>query len=180
MEKRVDLLDSIADSSKSVLMVMVGPPGSGKSTLADDIQKETGMPIVSSDAIRKEMLGDESIQRNQEEVFDRVYSRIKKHSIGKHNVLYDATNCNVYYRKKFVDDFRDWFDVIVAICYNGTLDICLDRNSKRERIVPEPVVRKMFKNLIEHGYPSVKEGFDLVITFSEARDIFQLSNGQVS
>jgi len=180
MNEKESLVDILNDGSESVLIVMVGPPGSGKSTLAQELSEQTGLPIVSTDSVRKDIFGDEKVQDDPEKVFERVYGLLDSVAYGHGNVIYDATNCNPYYRKKFVKRFKGKFDSIAALCYDGTLDVCLKRNNERERVVPESVVKKMFKNLTNHGYPAKGEGFDHVLAFSDARDIFHLSNGQVS
>ena len=51
------------------LYMMVGVPGSGKSFIA----KGLNCPIVSSDAIRKELYGSEDDQSHNGEVFNEVH-----------------------------------------------------------------------------------------------------------
>lgn len=56
-----------------VLTMMVGVSYSGKSTIADKIARKTGAVIVSSNAIRGEIYGDESCQANHAKVFEIVH-----------------------------------------------------------------------------------------------------------
>lgn len=56
--------------------MMIGVFGSGKSTVAAEIAKETGAEIVSSDAIRGEIYGDENCQANPARVFEIVHQRV--------------------------------------------------------------------------------------------------------
>jgi len=48
-----------------------------------------------------------------------------------------------------------------AIFFDTPLEVCLDRNSRRERVVPAAVVRDMARRLEP---PSIEEGFARVIT----------------
>ena len=64
----------------SDLIMLVGVSYSGKSFYAEQLAKQTGAIIVSSDAIRGELWGDENDQRNPAKVFEVVHSRI-------HNLL---------------------------------------------------------------------------------------------
>ena len=50
--------------SKPTFTMMVGLVGSGKSTYAKQLAEETNAIICSSDAIRKELCGDENSQDN--------------------------------------------------------------------------------------------------------------------
>ena len=65
-----------------VFNMLIGLPGSGKSTIAQKIKDEVislnkvEVEIVSSDAIRKELYGNEEIQGDPQKVFTLM--KIKK------------------------------------------------------------------------------------------------------
>ena len=59
------------------LIMLVGVSGSGKSTLAKMLKEgNDNIVIVSSDAVRAELLGDENDQSRNGEVFNEVHKRI--------------------------------------------------------------------------------------------------------
>ena len=58
------------------LIVMVGVPGSGKSTYAKNTFSKTA-EILSSDALRKELLGNENDQKHNDYVFAELYKRAR-------------------------------------------------------------------------------------------------------
>lgn len=60
------------------LFMMIGIPASGKTSLAEQIAKSEGAEIVSSDSIRKELYGDESIQGDSNKVFRILQDRVVK------------------------------------------------------------------------------------------------------
>ena len=170
-----DILKAMIDQTQTMLVVMIGPPGSGKTTLAKHISVNTVTPIVSSDEVRRELFGNEEDQGDPEKVFSIVYESIGKCAMKGIDVIYDATNCDKVYRKDLLDCFREYFDVIVGVCYDWTLERCLEWNEIRDRVVPDWVIKNMYAAYTdEHDKPSLDEGFDHLITFTEAWDIFNL------
>ena len=166
----------------NVLIVMVGPPGCGKSWMASKLSILTGFPIVSSDAVRGDIYGDESIQGDPEQVFTRVLARLKAYGSEKRSCILDATNCNAFHRVNLVQCFKDLYDHVIGIVYDGDLRTCLNRNSERDRNVPEKVIERMYDQL--HGKPPVlSEGFSDILSFKEVEeeviepifDLFQCS-----
>ena len=67
----------------------IGLPGSGKSTIAAAQKGET---IISSDAIRGELYGDENIFGKRDEVFGLMLRRTREALLRGETVCYDATN----------------------------------------------------------------------------------------
>ena len=135
------------------LYVMVGLPGSGKSTWAS----QKGLPVHSSDSIRKELYGDEAIQGDGEKVFSILRKRIAHDLRAGQDCICDATNLTQRTRKQFAQ----WPGAkTVAVWVNTPLEECLRRNANRSRIVPENVIQRMAKNLTP---PHIFEGFAQVI-----------------
>ena len=56
------------------MIMMVGLPASGKSTKAQELAKEYNATIFSSDALRKELYGDENIQGDNTKLFNTLKS----------------------------------------------------------------------------------------------------------
>lgn len=103
---------------------MVGLPGSGKSTWA----KEQKMKIHSSDAIRKELFGDESILGDTAVVFETLYQRLLLDLQLGHSVIFDATNLTVQ-KLSVVLKRVNCLDVIVrATVMKAPIEMCLKRN----------------------------------------------------
>ena len=135
------------------LYIMCGIPGSGKSTYAKNLN---GF-IVSSDAVRKELYGDEKIQGNPKEVFARVDELTREHlKIG--NVIYDATSITPKIRKNIINKFPEAEPICVYV--STPFNECIERNNKRERTVSAEVMEKMMKNFVP---PKLEEGFSKMI-----------------
>ena len=84
-------------------VAIVGHNGSGKSTLAKMLKEgNDNIVIVSSDAVRAELLGDENDQSRNGEVFNEVHKRIISSLKEGKDVIYDATNLSYKRRINFL------------------------------------------------------------------------------
>ena len=89
--------------SKPLFIMLVGVAGSGKSTYAKERQREScRCTILSSDSIREELYGDESIQRDPAKVFQIMERRALEAARIGMSVVYDATNFSSRRRKHMV------------------------------------------------------------------------------
>ena len=84
--------------NKPVLYVMMGLPASGKSTFAKQL-KDTLMSntvIISSDSIRKEWYGSESIQGNPNKLFEEMRKRNRFTENEVKNYLLNQTSFETF------------------------------------------------------------------------------------
>ena len=152
--------------NKPVLYVMIGLPASGKSSLAEEIAWTKDATIISSDAIRKEWYGDESIQGNPAKIFEEMRKRTVSVLENGRNVVYDATNLTLKSRS-FLRNYSPLLKIRSKIKVNGILcatpfDVCCERNSKRERVVPMEAITRMLKSFTP---PMLSEGFDFIVLY---------------
>lgn len=145
------------------LFMMIGIPASGKTSLAEQIANSEGAEIVSSDNIRKELYGDESIQGDSNKVFKTVENRIINGLKNNKNMIYDATNINYKRRMAFLQKIRKLKIEKIAIMVATPYEQCLIRNSQRERQVPEEVIKRMYYNFY---VPQYFEGFNVIHIYS--------------
>ncbi len=152
--------------NKPILYVMMGLPASGKSTFADEIATSQNATIISSDAIRKEWYGDESIQGNPAKIFEEMRKRTVSVLENGRNVVYDATNLTLKSRS-FLRNYSPLLKIRNKIKIHGVLcvtpyDACCERNSKRERVVPMEAMNRMLKSFTP---PMFSEGFDFIFLY---------------
>lgn len=145
----------------NILIVMCGLPGSGKSTYANYLTESGHFAWVSTDQIRKELYGDENIQGNGKEVFTTAFLLLQTHGLANQNCVFDATNISQHTRKRVIKECRNYYDLIICKYIDTPLEVCLHRNSQRERVVPKEVIIRMYK---QFTMPSREEGFDYVDT----------------
>lgn len=142
----------------SKLYVMIGLPGSGKTTYANSIEGEN-VKVFSSDAIRKELYGDESIQGDNNLIFRMLESRIEEHLTSGYDAVHDATNLREQNRKKLIQRFRHTGCEFIAVNMLTDYNTCLERNAGRDRKVPEEVIERMNKSYTRAKFA---EGWDKI------------------
>ena len=123
----------------------IGASGSGKSTWAEQIAKDSSLPIFSSDAIRAE-LGDINDQSKNKKVFDILYSRMTD-ALKTSSVVMDTTNYNEQSRLSLESVAKQTGAKIHWKYFNASLQQCFENNNKRDRFVPENVIRKQWTSL---------------------------------
>ena len=144
--------------------MMVGMPASGKSYYSAN--RIAFCEVVSSDAIRKELFGDENDQEHNNEVFNEVHKRIYNLVKEGKDCCYDATNISRKRRKSFLKTLPEG-TVKHAILIATDLSVCAERNLMRDRTVPRNVIDRMFKHIT---IPTLEEGFDYIHIVPKCND----------
>ena len=137
-------------------VMLVGIPASGKSTYGENL-KQNGYNVHSSDAIRKEMYGDENNQSDNQKVFHELHRRIKDDLQNGISCVYDATNLNMRRRIAFLDEIKKFSCRKKCVLFAVPVDECKRRNENRERKVPDSVFDKMLR---QFQCPYYYEGWD--------------------
>lgn len=151
---------------ETTLFVLCGLPASGKTTWANYVvANNPDTVIVSSNDIRKELLGDETNQEYQGKIFDVVHDRIKEAIRDGKNVIVDATGINRYERRQSLHAGED-ATTKICVQFETPMDICKERNANRERVVPDFVFTKMSRKFVQ---PSNYEGFDFIFHMDGAQ-----------
>ena len=151
-----------------IMYVLCGISGAGKSTWANTCAAvHDNYVVVSSDAIRKELYGDESVQKNPKEVFNIAYIRIKNCLELGYDVIFDATNLKARDRKNFLK----WMDENVEeevwrhthkeiMVFECPLKNAIMHQQFRTRQVPSFVVERQYK---QFERPTEEEGWDRIL-----------------
>jgi predicted kinase len=152
------------------LILLIGLPGSGKTTLARQLV-ESGHLLISTDAIRAQLFGDEAIQGSWLKVwlevqrqFQQAIARITQGE-GR-SAVFDATNAVRRHRRQVILSAQAiGFTRITGLWLDTDLEVCLERNRNRSRQVPEDVILRMHRCLMG-AMPSVQEGMHDLIRYS--------------
>jgi predicted kinase len=141
--------------------MMIGVPGSGKSTIAEEIALNEPAVIVSSDVVRGDLYGDESIQGDPAKVFRIVHENVKHYLRKGCNVIMDATNINSKKRAAFLREINKVCPDCrkIAVVVAADKDTCVSRDLLRERIVGYEVIERMIANFQP---PFYYEGWDKI------------------
>jgi predicted kinase len=138
---------------KGIVVLAIGLPGSGKSSW---FKRHNVVPL-SSDMVRSLLFDDIREQRFQDLVFSNLRSMLKARLIAKRPMNYvDATNLTPQERQHWVKLAKDYNYEVHAVFFDVPLDVCIERHQRRDRVVPEDMMRRMAAKLKP---PSFDEGF---------------------
>jgi predicted kinase len=144
---------SPARPPKGIVVLAIGLPGSGKSSW---FKRHNVVPL-SSDMVRSLLFDDVREQRFQDLVFSNLRSMLKARLIAKRPMNYvDATNLTPQERQHWIKLAKDYNYEVHAVFFDVPLEVCVERHQRRDRVVPEDVMRRMAAKLKP---PSFNEGF---------------------
>lgn len=139
-------------------IMMMGFAGSGKSTVAKRIASENDALILSSDAIREELYGDETIQGDPVLVFKLMNERCYAALAAGTSVIYDATNISARFRQQTLSKLPSGV-VKECVWVKVPVEVAIERNLSRTRHVPEWVIRRQAS---QFQPPVREEGWDQI------------------
>lgn len=149
-------------------IMLVGIAGSGKSTYAENYVDEVmyadkGNPAIvihSSDRIRKELWGDESIQNRPDIVFYVMDYRTMRDLADGFDVIYDATNLSRIRREGILAQVKKIPNVkCECVVLSTEPDECVQRDLKRSRTVGSKVIQRQSQAF---QMPVYDEGWDKI------------------
>lgn len=156
------------------LILLIGLPGSGKSTfakqlLAEDPQRQ----LISTDTIRSQIFGDEATQGSWLLVWREIQRQFQQAIVNSScaaasKAIYDATNAQRRQRREVIALARTTgFTHITGLWLDTPIWLCLARNRRRVRKVPEDVIFRMHRQL--RDAPPTLQELDCLIHCTLAR-----------
>jgi len=138
---------------KGIVVLAIGLPGSGKSSW---FKRHNVVPL-SSDMMRALLFDDVREQRFQDLVFSNLRAMLKARLIARRPMNYvDATNLTPQERQHWIKLAKDYNYEVHAVFFDVPLEVCIERHQRRDRVVPEDVMRRMAAKFKPPAFP---EGF---------------------
>ena len=128
---------------RPLALIVCGPPASGKSTLAGELARRSGMPIVSSDLVRKELAGIPAERRAGPEQYTAAFTEQTYDLLGlracdelrrRGGVIVDATCRDRRQRAALLDRLGAAPDGCMFICCNVAPATALKRARRRMQL----------------------------------------------
>lgn len=141
------------------LIMLVGPPASGKGTFFEQVLRSRfGRELfrLSLDDFRLQLHGKEFHLPAEPHVRAWVEETGRYMMIHGYDIVVDATSLIPGLRQKWTRMAEEYGYRCIAYVMMTSHEICLQRNKKRDRFVPEHVMERMFDQF-EH--PTDEEGF---------------------
>jgi predicted kinase len=136
----------VIDLPDPCLVVLVGAAGAGKSTLATRLFAPDA--VLSSDAHRALLGGDEADQAATKTAFAVLHRRLSTRMAERRTTVVDATNVTSFARRSLVRRAAGQRVPAIAIVLDLPAHLVLARNATRPgRIVPEEAVRRQLADL---------------------------------
>ena len=128
--------------------VMCGPQGAGKSTYAGELVLRENATIISGDSIREELYGSAEIQGNWTDIHDKIEEYVADCAGRNQPVVMDGTHYRASYRREAIALLRSYgYTRVEAVVVDSSLATCLARNFKRQRHVPDYVIKGIHEKL---------------------------------
>ena len=143
--KEIERIIKLTEKPNPLTVTMlVGAPGSGKTSYRNTL---TNSRVISMDDIRKELCGDVNNQFRNQEVFNKHLKDLGNTLKAGESVVLDNTHLNRKSRRWALELARSHGAQVNMVYWDITIDNLLKRNSEREKVVPDDVVWKFYKNL---------------------------------
>jgi predicted kinase len=139
------------------IVITVGLPGSGKSTYLARL----GVNAISSDEIRRLIADNPGDQSMNARIFATIRYLVRQRIAAGRPVTYvDATHLARWERRPYVHLAKRYGCKLEALFFDVPLEVCIRRNQRRKRVVPDAAIRKMALRLQP---PSKAEGFTRIV-----------------
>lgn len=131
------------EDHRCTVTLISGLPGAGKDTWLE--RQRPGLPVVSLDAVRREM--DIAPTGNQGQVIQAAKEQFRGHLRASRDFVFNATNLTAQLRRRWTDLCADYGARVEIVYLEPPLSLILKQNKQRAAAVPESVIRRLMAKL---------------------------------
>jgi len=141
---------------RGIVVLTIGLPGSGKTSWF----RRRAITPLSSDLLRMMLFDDITEQRYQDLVFSTLRYLLRARMIARMPWNYvDATNLSPRERRGWIKMAQEFGYEVHAVFFDVPIEVCMERNARRGRMVPDDVMQRMAGKLRP---PTFDEGFSKI------------------
>jgi predicted kinase len=141
---------------RGTVVLTIGLPGSGKTSWF----RRRAITPLSSDLLRMMLFDDIAEQRYQDLVFSTLRYLLRARLIAHMPWNYvDATNLSPRERRGWIKMSQEFGYEVHAVFFDVPVEVCVERNTRRGRMVPDDVMQRMAGKLRP---PTFEEGFSKI------------------
>lgn len=143
--------------AKLKLVILVGLPASGKSTFARKLV-DLGFVRTNKDDLRLEMFDGEYKRKDEKKVVKERNRLVREALSQGKSVVVDDTNLNPVHIKELTTIGKEYgAEIEVEDSFLAVpLEVCIKRDSEREKSVGEQVIREMFHKYIKKPHTALE------------------------
>lgn len=141
------------------IIILQGIPGSGKTTWSRKFLKgKKDWVRINRDDLR-DMRGDYWVPEQEKYITDLEFGALRTAMSHNYNIIFDSTNLNPKTIKKIQDEvtqFNEFFGEFIKDPYeiefklmDTPLEVCIERDAKRERSVGKDVIKRFYNKYIK-------------------------------
>jgi predicted kinase len=143
-------------ATRGTVVLTIGLPGSGKTSWF----RRRAITPLSSDLLRMMLFDDIAEQRYQDLVFSTLRYLLRARMIARMPWNYvDATNLSPRERRGWIKMAQEFGYEVHAVFFDVPIEVCVERNARRGRMVPDEVMQRMAGKL---RAPTFDEGFSKI------------------
>ena len=152
----IALLGQAPSELPHALVVLSGLPGSGKSCFAHRIAERTGLPLVSSDDVRRRLIATRTYSAGESALVYDTCRRIVEVALrAGGGAVVDATNLREQTRRDWKSLADRWEAVFALVMTHASQDVTSRRLAKRT-IEPDPAHSEATYEVYERLRPTMQ------------------------
>jgi bifunctional polynucleotide phosphatase/kinase len=153
-----NLISNNITQNKKILIMCIGLPACGKSYIRNIILKKfEEFKYTNNDDINE-------YKNNKNDKNNKIFNRLildNKNLLNNNFIIDDNTNFNDKKRNKYLEEFKDYFKIVIF--YDLNMDICMHLNYMRMFYFNKPLISKVVYRTLLKSNPDIFSNYDKII-----------------